>query len=376
MVVCHVITALADGGAEAVLYRLCTFPQSQHRHIVIALGPEGKHALMLREAGIETHCLGLGRGRLKPGAIIRLYRLLRGYKPDVVQTWMYHANLLGGLAARFAGCRNVVWGIRHGELVPGATERSTRLINRLCAWLSASIPVRVVSCAESARLVHEGYGYDASKFVVIPNGYETKKFEPNATAGAAIRRELGIDQNAPIVGLVGRWHPDKDHPMLVAAFARVVERFSGARLLLAGTGCTPDNAALVAQMRDQGLSGVVHLLGRRSDVPAIMNALDIHVLSSRSEAFPNVVAEAMACATPCVVTDVGDASLIVGDTGWVVPPLNPDQLAEAIAEALLERSEAEQWQARRRAARQRILNEFSLEQMVERYHQLWGLKSA
>lgn len=376
MIVCHLITGLADGGAEAVLYRLCTYPQPEHRHIVVALGPEDKYAPMLREAGVSTHCLGLARGRLTPGAIVRLYRLLRRYKPDVVQTWMYHANLVGGLAARLAGCSNVVWGLHHTTLVPGTTGKSTRIVNRLCAWLSVSIPSHIVACADSARRVHEGYGYEASKFVVVPNGYETGKFLPDATAGTAIRRELGIDQDAPVIGLVGRWHPDKDHPTLLAAFARVLERFSGARFVLAGTGCTPDNSALVALIRDHGLEGAAHLLGRRNDIPAVMNALDIHVLSSRSEAFPNVVAEAMACGTPCVVTDVGDASLIVGDTGWVVPPRNPEQLAGAIVEALRERSDVEKWKARSHAARQRILSEFSLEKMVERYHRVWTLRSA
>lgn len=375
MIVCHLITGLADGGAEAVLYRLCTFPQPGYRHIVVALGPEDKYAPMLREAGVETHCLGLARGRLTLAAIIRLYGMLRRFKPHVVQTWMYHANLVGGLAARLAGRSNVVWGLHHTTLVPGTTGKSTLLVNRLCGWLSGSIPSHIVACAENARLVHEEYGYDPSKFVVVPNGYETGKFALDETAGAAIRQELGIGTQLPVVGLVGRWHPDKDHLTLIAAFARVTGHFPDAKFLLAGTGCSDDNAALVAQIKDHGLQGAVRLLGRRGDIPAIMNALDLHVLSSRSEAFPNVVAEAMACGTPCVVTDVGDAALIVGNTGWVVPPRDPERLAEAIVEALRERTDAKQWQSRSRAARQRILNEFSLEDMVERYHRVWGLKS-
>lgn len=373
MKVCHVITGLADGGAEAVLYRLCTYRQPNYRHVVIAFGPEDKYAPMLREAGVETHCLGLPRGRLTPGAVIRLLSLLRHYKPDVVQTWMYHANLVGGVVARLAGRRNVVWGLHHTSLVPGTTGKTTRLVNRLCAWLSASVPSRIVACADSARRAHEGDGYEPSKFVVIPNGYETAKFAPDSAAREAIRRELGVGAETPLIGLVGRWHPDKDHTNLLAAFARVTERLPQAQLVLAGTDCTRDNGALLAQLRDLGFEGAVHLLGRRSDVPAIMNALDLHILSSSSEAFPNVVAEAMACGTPCVVTDVGDAALIVGGTGWVVPPRDPARLAGAIEEALDERSDAGRWQGRSSAARNRILEEFSLEKMVERYHRVWDL---
>lgn len=382
--ICHIITDLADGGAEAVLYRLSIFPQPGYRHIVITLGPEEKYAPMLRAAGITTYCLGLSRGRLTVSAFLRLVKLLRREKPDAVQTWMYHANLVGGMAARMAGCRNVVWGIRHGRLVPEATRRNTRLVNWLCARLSRIVPLHIVACAESARLAHQEYGYSAAKFVIIPNGYETAQFTPDAEAGTAIRAELGIDCNrpdhpapviGPVIGMVGRWHPDKDHANLLAAFAVIAQQFPGAQLVLAGTGCSPDNAALMALLHDHGIADGVHLLGRRNDIPAIMNALNLHVLSSRSEAFPNVVAEAMACGTLCVVTDAGDAALIVGDTGWVVPVRNSACLAKAIEQALNGHNDAKAWQARKVAARQRILADFSLASMVAQYHSVWNGQS-
>lgn len=371
LLICHVITDLADGGAEAVLYRLATFPQPGYRHIVIALGHEEKYAPLLREAGITTYCLGMKRGRLSVSAFIRLVKLLRHMKPDAVQTWMYHANLAGGVAARLTGCRNVIWGIRHGKLVVTTTSRSTRAVNRLCSLLSRIVPLRIVACAESARRAHENYGYSAKKFTVIANGYETAQFAQDAMAGAAIRAELRLDSENPVIGMVGRWHPDKDHANLFAAFAVVARQFPGTQLVLAGTGCSPDNQALMATLHKNGIAANVHLLGRRDDIPAVMNALDLHVLSSCSEAFPNVVAEAMACGTPCVVTAAGDAGLIVGDTGWVVPVGNSARLAEAITHALHDASDRSVWQARKIAARQRILADFSLAGMVAHYHHVW-----
>lgn len=371
MVICHIITDLDDGGVEAVLFRLCIFPQRGYRHLVIALGPEEKYASMLREAGVETHCLGLLRGRLTAGALLRLRSLLRQCRPDVVQTWMYHANLVGGVAARLAGRKNVVWGLHHSYLVAG-TKIRTRLVNRLCAWLSSIIPSRIVACAEKARLVHEEYGYNPRKIVVVTNGCDTAEFQPDGTAGQAIRRGLGIGSGTPVIGFVGRWHADKDHANLIVAFARVARHFSDARLVLVGKGCMRENAEIRAQLQRNGVSAAVHLLGQRTDIPAIMNAFDIHVLPSRGEAFPNVVVEAMACGTPCVVTDVGDAALIAGDVGWVVPPGDSEQLAVAIADALQRRGDEAAWQARKHAVRIRIVERFSLERMVDRYHAVWN----
>src|SRR5690606_24342480 len=161
---------------------------------------------------------------------------------------------------------------------------------------------------------------------------------------------------------------------LIRAFSLLRKRMPDLHLVFAGTDCDDSNAELMRLLQEAGGMENVHLLGRRSDIPALMNALDLHVLSSsHGEAFPNVVAEAMACGTPCVVTDVGDAAVIVGNTGWVVPPRDSEALARAIAEALAEGQNADMWHRRQRAARQRIVDEFSLEAMVARYHSVWGL---
>ncbi len=320
----HVTTGLSDGGAEAVLYRLCSTSQ-RHRHVVISLMDEGKYGLRLREAGVSVYTLHMPRGRIRPAGILRLWRLLRRERPDLVQTWMYHADLLGGIIARIAGVRAVCWGIRNSNLQPGVSKSSTILIARLCARLSRSVPQRIVCCAERAATVHQTLGYDAGRFTVIPNGYDVSFFRPLAQAGQQLRESLGLAANRPVIGLVARFDPQKDHPNLIAALKRV--RFAGWEFetVLVGTDVVAENAILTDLINEARLQESVHLLGRRDDIPALMNVLDLHVLSSSyGEAFPNVLAEAMACGTPCVTTDVGDAALIVAETGWVVPRMfNP-----------------------------------------------------
>lgn len=369
--VVHVITGLSDGGAEAVLYRLCT--TSTHcQHLVISLMDGGIYGRRLREFGISVYALDLPRGRITPRGLFRLWRLLRRERPDLLQTWMYHADLLGGLVARLAGVRAVCWGIRHSNLEPGRSKGSTILIARLCARLSRLVPQRIVCCAERAATVHQALGYDASRFAIIPNGYDVSFFRPVAQAGQQLRETLGLATNRPVIGLVARFDPQKDHANLIAALARV--RLAGWEIetLLVGTDVVPENAILTDLINAASLQESVHLLGRRDDIPALMNALDLHVLSSSfGEAFPNVLAEAMACGTPCVTTDVGDAALIVGETGWVVPPGDPDALAGAILQALCERQNAERWAARKAAARERIVTKFSLDTMVKAYEDVW-----
>lgn len=373
--VLHIITGLDDGGAEAVLHRLCIHNHNVN-HTVVSLTSKGKYGRLLVEHGISVHTLDMPRGRLTLKGLISLYRLIRRDRPDVVQTWMYHGDLVGGVIARLAGVRAVYWNIRHTELGLGSTGRSTRLVARTCALLSRLIPTLIVTCASRAKEIHVALGYDENKFIIIPNGCNTTRFTPNLTIRHATRAELGADDTTPLLGLVARWNLQKDHASLLEAISIATNHHWNVKLVLAGEGCTTDNGALVSQIAELGLGDRVVLLGPRNDVPRIMNALDIFVLSSsHGEAFPNVLAEAMACGTPCVTTDVGDAAVIVGDTGWVVPPTDAARLAGAVVNALDALQNSEHWRFIQDKARQRVVDNFSLEMMVEHYKALWSTGS-
>lgn len=368
----HVITGLGDGGAEAVLFRLVTAPEFDVQHVVVSLGDSGKYGELLEAYGVKVFCLGMPRGGVKIGGLRNLIAILRRERPDVVQTWMYHANFLGGLCARAAGLSNIVWGIHHTHLLPGMASRGTRLVDWLCARISPFVPSSIVACAQAARDVHVLNGYDERKFHVVANGYDVGRWSRSDEARQEIRAELGIPDRDPVVGLVARWDPLKDHDNLLSALALVRPHFPGVRLVLAGQGCEAENGDLAFLVGRAGGADKTYLLGPRSDVPNIMNALDLHVLSSRSEAFPNVVAEAMACETPCVVTEVGDAPVIVGTTGWSVPIKNAQLLANAIIAALAEWStQPTAWSTRRDHARQRIASNFSVGAMAAGYRSVW-----
>lgn len=332
---------------------------------VVSLMPDGPIGDRIRELGVPVTTLDMPRGTLTWDGLYRLFQLLRREQPDVVQTWMYHADLIGGIVARMARVDHIVWNIRSSTLDPDRDKRTTIWTARLCAWLSSWLPDRIVTCAREAGRVHAGLGYDASKMVVVPNGFDTKQYRPDQQRRAQIRDELGLEDEL-VVGLVARYHPQKDHRTFVRAASRLSEQIPRAHFVLCGTDITWENDELVGWIEGHKLRDSFSLLGRRDDIAAVMAAFDVAVLSSATgEAFPNVVGEAMACGTPCVVTRVGDSEEIVGDTGIAVPTEDPESLAEG-CEQILSLS-PEQRRKRGQRARDRVERLYSLEATAQKY---------
>lgn len=368
--VLHVISGLNGGGAEAVLYRLCLHGDPD-RHQVISMGDGGKFGPMLEELGIRVDTLKMPRGRLTAQGLWRLFWLVRRSRADVVQTWMYHADLVGGILARLAGKRQVFWGIRHTTLDPRLSSRSALLAAGMSARVSRFVPRKIVCCAKKAAEIHANLGYDKTRMVVISNGYDLNSFKPDLPARQKVRNKLRLNADTPLLGFVARFDPQKDHANLISALGILVRSGLNIHCLLVGSGIDHSNSVLTAQIDAEGITSHVTLFGQSEDIPAIMNALDLHVMSSAfGEAFPNVLAEAMACGTPCVSTDVGDAAAIVGTSGRIVPPCNPEKLATAISDMLLERN-SPGWSERCEAARDHITEHFSIETMVDGYWNMW-----
>ncbi|MEZ0395268.1 MAG: glycosyltransferase [Anaerolineales bacterium] len=368
--IAHVATGLGVGGAEMTLLNLLTrLDRRQFECEVFSLSAEAPLAEPIRALGVPVHTLDMPPGVPDPRGYLRLRRHLRRFRPALVQTWMYHADLLGGLVAPLAGRPPVVWGIHLTVSEMGALKAATRLIIRLNARLSRCLPRAIVCCAEAARRTHAALGYDPARLTVIPNGIDLERFRPDPAARARLRAELGLPAETPLIGMAARFDPHKDHRNFLRAAALLHRWQPEVRFVLWGRDVTPHNPDLAAWLRAEGLEGVVHLLGLRADAPALTAALDLATLSSWGEAFPLVIGEAMACGVPCVATDAGDAALILGGMGRVVPPRDPQALAEAWAEVL--RLPVAERRALGRAARQRVEACYSLEKMAAAYTRLY-----
>ncbi len=372
MKVLHIITGLSDGGAEAVLYRLCLFDK-EHDHVVISLQNEDKYGPLIKDLGIDVYTLDFLNGKVRILGLVKLFRLIKKLKPDVIQTWMYHADFVGGIVGRIAGIKNIVWGVHHTTLVKEKSKSSTILIARINAFISNFVPKKIIYCASKSREVQESIGFNKSRGEVIANGYDVASFNQNDSLGKAFKDELNISSETFLIGHVGRYNPQKDHQTLFESLSILKQKHLKFNALIIGTNLDNNNKELVEMLNKADLNDCVHLLGKRSDIPSVMNGIDLFVLSSAfGEAFPNVLNESMACGTPCVATDVGDSASIIGNTGWIASAQKSDTIAEAMIKAFEEKhSNKNLWLQRKKDCRKRIVENFSIEKMIKRYKKVW-----
>jgi glycosyltransferase involved in cell wall biosynthesis len=368
--VTHLIIGLHVGGAELMLQRLVLAHagNAAYRHAVVSFTDLGPIGAKLASCGIEVHALGVRSLLGLPQMMWRLVRLLRRPETDIVQTWMYHADLFGGLAARLAGRRRVIWGIRTTDLGAG-NSRATVAIRWLCARLSGRLPALVVCAAEASRKAHVAVGYAPRPMEVVANGFDMARLASGVGARDALRAQCGFADDMVVVGNVGRFNAAKDQQNFVRAAGLVAARHPQARFLMVGRGLEPSNLELADWIAQTGHAERFVLLGERSDVPACLAAMDVFCLSSRNEGFPNVVGEAMAAGLPCVVTDVGDAALLAGPIGVVVPKENAVALADGLMQMLALPPVARTGLGRR--AKDRIEAEFTIERALQRFEAIY-----
>jgi len=352
-----------------VLYRLISRLSPDYHPHVISLSTIGDIGKQIQALGISVQALGMKPGVPNPFVILRLAGIMKKLQPDLVHTWMYHANLIGGLAARMAGFPALAWAIRNGNLPVDKTKWSTRAVMRTGAKLSRSLPDRIISCSHAAAAIHVALGYDKSRFVIIPNGFDLSHFRIDPLARPEVRKDLGISPESFIVGFVARFDPQKNHQVFFEAAGMVHMDRPDIHFVLIGNGVGAENPILAEWTNINGVKKVSHLLGLRTDIPRLTASFDIATSCSWSEAFPNAVGEAMACGVPCVVTDVGDSAHIVGDTGLIVKPGDPNALAAAWLK--LAALPFEQRLALGERARKRVAEYFELGSVTRLYEALY-----
>jgi glycosyltransferase involved in cell wall biosynthesis len=366
----HLITGLETGGAERMLSRLvaCT-DRDRFRSLVVSITGAGNMAPAVDRAGIELISLGIRRGVPDPRGLFRLGRILREVRPDILQTWLYHADFLGLVVKQLGYIPHLIWNVRCSDMSLASVSVVGGGLRRLLSWCS-TIPDAVIVNSRAGRLFHEQIGYNPRRWEHVPNGFDTDELRPNLGARRLLRAELGIDDETVVIGLPARYHPMKDHSTFLEAAATLAERRPEVRFALLGAGIEPSNRPLAKAITRHGISDHIRLLGERADMAEVYAALDIATLSSAcGEGFPNVLGEAMACGLPCVATDIGDALELLGPTGIVVPPCNPQALAASWL-ALIEIG-AEGRRLLGSKARERIVRDYGLGVAVARYEALY-----
>jgi len=369
----HIITELNVGGAEIMLFNLLSgTDRSQcdpHVISLIDIGPVGKK---IENLGVEVRCLGMKPGMPDPIKLLKLARIIREMKPDVIQTWLWHADLIGAIAAKLSRLSvPVVWGIHVTEADPDDLKMTSSLTMKACSRLSRSKwgPEKIICCSGIALKAHENKGYSPANMLVINNGVDTEIYKPDSENRVSARHELGVPENVALIGMVARFHPMKDHNNFIKAAGLLSKQKDDVYFLLCGLGITKENAQLTDWINEEGIANRLFLLGVREDIPRILSSLDVATLSSYSEAFPLSITEAMSCGVPCVATDAGDSALIIGNTGEVVPIKNPKSLSGAWLKMI--EAGPERRMELGIAARKRVEERFSLQVIVKTYEELY-----
>ena len=332
--VLHFITGLGVGGAETCLVRLL---RSSNRDlytfkVVAMIG--GPMVDQISQLGVTVHVLNMDRryGKLING-IRELYKIIRSWKPDLMHCWMYHANLIGGMLGIIFRIP-VLWAVHNTNLDKKYTKQITIVVAKLTGLLSTLLAKKIVFVSKVSFIEHKSLGYSDKNVKLISNGFDLDEFCPSEQARAKIREELGVNEEALLVGLIARFDPLKDHNNFVKASGFIKESFPNCHFVLCGDGIDHMNKPLKTMIQQVDVADCTFLLGRRWDVSNLMAALDVSTLSSCGEAFPNVLGESMACGIPCVSTDVGDAAWIIGDKGKIVPVRDAEGLASAVMDLL------------------------------------------
>ena len=368
--VSHVITGLPVGGAQTMLTNLIHhLDPLGFTSEVISLTELGTVGDELLDTGISVRALEMNRSFPNPTNLIRLTRFLRAGAPHIVQTWMYHADLLGGICAKIIRTP-CVWNIRQSNFSRKHTPRMTMWTAEACARLSNRLPEVIICNSRTAATLHTDLGYRADRLTVIPNGIDATVFRPDLDAYLDVRRELGIGEKQILIGLFGRHHAQKDHSTFLEAAAGLANAFANVHFLLCGEDITPDKNPFQIWLRNHPeIADRFYLLGLRRDMPRLTASLDIACSSSAfGEGFSNTIVEAMACGVPCVVTNVGDSAEIVGDSGKVSPPSDVDSLGRAMRDLVIATEERKKLGA---SARSRVKTFFSIEAIGTRYAHLY-----
>lgn len=329
----HIIIGLEVGGAELMLKRLVLYShqKAMFNHTVISLTDTGVIGNDLETHGIVVHSLGMKSLFSIPKTFLRLRKLLMKLSPDVVQTWMYHADFLGGLAAKSVGIKKIIWGIRTTDVTKGASKL-TVVLRSLCAKLSYWIPSDIVCVAYAAKDTHAAVGYDSRKMKVIHNGFELDKFVVTDADRCQIRKELNLTEEDVVVGSVGRFNAVKNQRLFVEVAKYLVPRYPQLKFMMVGRDNDPENKELMSWICQNNLEGSFRLLGQRHDVAKCIKAMDIFCLHSKTEGFPNVLGEAILLEKYVISTNVGDVKYLISDD--FIVDLSPVDISNRIESAI------------------------------------------
>lgn len=376
MKITHIITSLDRGGAETCLYNLIKNSDSKFNFQIICLGSIGVFSNKFKNLSIQVEHLNMKKNFFSfITSFFKIIKMLKATQPDVVQTWMYHSDLLGGLSAKICKVKKIYWTIVTSNLNINFIGRQTFFVAKICSILSKLIPNKIITVAKSAIKVHTNISYDKKKFIHIPIGFEINYSKINNKKEKKYLKNIFTKlklENKFIIGSVARWHSYKNQILLLKSLSILKDKDVDFFCFLVGTDINYNNKILLNEMKQLNLDKKnILLIEQLDDINYFMKEIDLFVLTSLGEGMPNVIGEAMLNETPCISSDVGDCAYLIDDTGWIFESNNLEQLTDTLIKANKFKKNELLWNDIKKRCSNRINKSFSYKKMKDSYEFLW-----
>ncbi len=379
MKILHIINSLKKGGAEGNLYRLCKFQKKKYNKkisiTIVTLIDNGFFEPKLRKMGIKIFSLKIKKGE----RILNLFKkiiLLRKYilnqNPNIIQSWMYHSNFFTFFISKKFNER-IYWNIRHSELNFTISKKTTIIISLICGLFSRIIPKKIIYCSERSVEFHQRkYFYSKKKTALIYNGYDNKNYSSSKRIRENFRKKHKIQLNQVVLGYAGRYAKQKNIPSLLSAFSKVNKKYKNIYLFMAGKNINQHNKELSKIIKNLDIEKKVILLNEQKNLLKFYNGIDLLILPSLSESFPNVVPESMLCSTPVLSSDAGCSKKIINNFGFVMNKNSVNSIVNNLNRIInLQIHNKSYWRDLKKKTRLQIFNNFSIAKMSKEYLQKW-----
>jgi len=369
MKVLHIITGLTKGGAENTLYRLCIASKNKGiKNYVVSLTNKGEIGQNLETEGIYVYNLNLKKNIFFFFKIFSLKKIIKQIDPDIVQTWMFHSNLIGGIFAKLCNIKKIFWNLRHSNLEFGKSNIFTILIDFILRLFSYFIPYKIITCSYNNIFIYKKKYNRKLDYIYIPNGYDYLSTNINFV----INNEK--NDSTFKLGMLANYRKQKNFPLLISTLSELKNKITKFHCYLAGERVDKNNNELVQLIRKYKLENNITLLGKINNTEVLFNKIDLHILSSTfGEAFPNSIAESMLYGIPNVSNNIGDSKIIIGENGWVTNSFNSKDLSINILKAYQMRyNDFNKWIKLKENCHKKIIKSYSIEKMVNNYISEWN----
>ena len=379
MKVLHIINSLKKGGAEGNLYRLCIAQKKKYKNkidiTIITLINNGYYENKLKAKGIKIISLGIDK-KIKIFDLIKKISKFRNIivkkNQDIIQSWMYHSNFLTLFIPRQSH-NKIFWNIRHSELNFNISKKITILISIICGLFSRIVPKKIIYCSEKSIKFHENkHFYSKNKTSLIENGYSEKTYYPSNSLRLNFRKKNNIKKRNIIFGFAGRYAKQKNIDSLLLAFSKISNDHENIYLYMAGKDINSQNKKLINIVSRLNIKNKVFFINEQKNLLEFYNGIDVLILTSHSESFPNVIAEAMLCTTPVLSSNAGCSKKIIDKYGFVLNQNDYLSISKGIKKIInILINQKIFWKSLKKNTRLQIKNNFSIEKMAENYLRSW-----